>query len=306
MNPKDIKGIAYLTYAGSISYGTNNENSDVDIRGFYKESFEDILVGNSKDIIEDSSADTVVYSLRRFIALCKNSNPNVLELLGTKDEHILFINSVGKLFRDNKHLFYSKRAYRAFGGYATAQLRRLQNALAHDHYDDDEKRIHILKSLQSMLVMNTEHYSLNDDDLKIYLDGDEIKLDISLKNFPLRKFTAFNSDISNLLKNYDKLNHRNKKKDDNHLFKHAMHLIRLYLTGIDLLEGRGLHTYRENDLDLLLSIRNGKVELKKIFAMAESFEERLKLAYANSKLPLNPDEVAINNLLLEAYHNGDD
>ena len=50
----------------------------------------------------------------------------------------------------------------------------------------------------------------------------------------------------------------NRKKDENHLHKHAMHLIRLYLTGIDILEGRGVVTYREKDLPLLKKIPRHK------------------------------------------------
>ncbi len=44
------------------------------------------------------------------------------------------------------------------------------------------------------------------------------------------------NDLVNVLSNYEKLNHRNHKKDDNHLNKHAMHLIRLYLMCLDILE----------------------------------------------------------------------
>jgi len=301
MKPTEIDGIAYLTYSGSIAYGTNTETSDVDIRGFYQESIGDIITSKSKDTITFSSEDTVVYSLRKFIHLCKNANPNVLELLGTKDEHVIFMNDVGKMIRDNRELFFSKKICNAFGGYATAQLRRLQNALAHDAYDEEEKREHILKSIRQMIQTNEEVYSLNGGQFNIYIDGDEIKLDVSAKGLPLRKFNAVSSDVTNMLKNYDKLNHRNRKKDDAHLYKHAMHLIRLYLTGIDLLEGRGLHTYRENDLDLLMSIRNGEVAMEKILKMADEFESKLNCAYDESKLPEKPDDAAIDKLLLKAY-----
>lgn len=60
-----------------------------------------------------------------------------------------------------------------------------------------------------------------------------------------------------MISTYDKLNHRNHKKDDNHLNKHAMHLIRLYLMCLDILENGDIVTYREKDLDLLMSIRKG-------------------------------------------------
>ena len=213
MKPTEIEGIAYLTYSGSIAYGTNTETSDVDIRGFYQESIGDIITSKSKDTITFSSEDTVVYSLRHFIRLCKNANPNVLELLGTKDEHVIFMNDVGKLIRDNRELFFSKRVFNTFGGYANSQRRKI---------------------LQTRFC------------------------------------------------------------------KDSMHLIRLYLMAIDLLEGRGLIVYRENDLDMLMSIRNGNVSTETIFDYADKLENKMQHAYNKSKLPDKPDDAAIDNLLLKS------
>jgi predicted nucleotidyltransferase len=53
----------------------------------------------------------------------------------------------GKLLRDNIGLFLSQKAAKSFGGYSTAQLRRLQNTLARDSYPQPEKEKHILKSV---------------------------------------------------------------------------------------------------------------------------------------------------------------
>lgn len=48
-------------------------------------------------------------------------------------------NKIVKLLLDNKGLLFSKRAAKSFGGYAGAQLRRFQNALARDSMPDMEK-----------------------------------------------------------------------------------------------------------------------------------------------------------------------
>ena len=60
-----------------------------------------------------------------------------------------------------------------------------------------------------------------------------------------------------MVRDYDKIGKRNKKKDDNHLNKHAMHLVRLFMMAIDILERGEIKTHRKDDLPLLLSIRNG-------------------------------------------------
>lgn len=296
-DPRLGKNIAYLTLAGSIAYGTNTEQSDTDIRGFAVESVDDLLTGKAFEQVEDRTTDTVIYGLRKFFHLCAGGNPNVIELLGTKPEHILYMNEVGKKVRDNAEIFLSKRAFKSFAGYATAQLRRLQNALAHDSYPEREKNQHILKSIESMMISNREDYEA----ISFKLTDEEILISVDAKELPLRKFLAMNSSLTTMLNNYDKLNHRNRKKDDEHLNKHAMHLVRLYLTGIDILEGRGVITYREKDLPLLRKIRAGEVPFEDIFKMADEFEAQMSSAYKNSKLPDNPDVARIDKLLLEIY-----
>ena len=94
---------------------------------------------------------------------------------------------------------------------------------------------------------------------------------------------------------YEKLNHRNHKKDDNHLNKHAMHLIRLYLMCLDILEKGDIITYRGADLPLLMSIRRGDYQLEdgtyrpEFFEMVSDFEKRLDYAKRNTNLPEHPD-----------------
>ena len=295
------KNVAYLTLAGSIAYGTNNEKSDIDVRGFAVESLDSLLTGKAFEQVDDTSTDTVIYGLRKYFKLCAECNPNVLELLGTKPEHVLHMNAAGKKVRDNAEIFLSKLAYKKFVGYATAQLRRLQNALAHDSYPEHEKNLHVLKSINSMMLASRREYGLNRASVDFDLHGDEILISVDAKNLPLKNFLAMNSGLQTLLNNYAKLNHRNRKKDENHLHKHAMHLIRLYLTGIDILDGRGVVTFRERDLPLLKKIRAGEIPLADVFKMADEFESQIFSAYKNSKLPDVPDAAKIDKLLLEIY-----
>ena len=167
MNPNEIKGLAYLTYSGSIAYGTNIETSDTDIRGFYQETVTDIITGNSKDTITYSAEDTVIYSLRKFVRLCRNANPNVLELLGTKDEHILFINDVGKLFRDNKEVFFSRKAFNSFGGFATSEIGKLRSC---KFFKVNEKWYKAAMHAVRLLLMGAD--LLNGNGLIVYREND--------------------------------------------------------------------------------------------------------------------------------------
>ena len=101
--------------------------------------------------------------------------------------------------------------------------------------------------------------------------------------------------MNNVIREYDRIGKRNKKKDDNHLNKHAMHLIRLFMMAIDILEKGEIRTHRTDDLELLKSIRRGdfqkedKTFSKEFYDMLSDYENRLEIATRNTELQDNPD-----------------
>lgn len=287
--------ICYLTLSGSIAYGTNNENSDIDIRGFYLEDKNDFFTLNPiKEEYINEVTDTVLYSFKKFIKLLINCNPNIIELLGTDKKHILFSNNIGNKSRDNYQLFLSKKAYSTFIGYATSQLRRLENALLITDNKDEQ----ILNSIQSMLLKESNQFNGN---FNIYLD-DGLKCNINGNNISLKYLISFIKGLETNVNNFDKINNRNKKKDAQHLYKHAMHLIRLYLMGIDILKDQQINTYRHKEHELLVNIRNGKLSMQEIFKLRNDLQQEIDSVYKYCTLPDTPDYDKINNLMLDIYN----
>ncbi|MCM1991543.1 DNA polymerase beta superfamily protein [Oceanirhabdus seepicola] len=317
-NPVLNANIIYLTLSGSHAYGTNNEYSDIDIRGIFLNTKKELLTMECSDKpFEHRESDTVIYPLKQIIKLLSNCNPNCIELLGTKDQHVLLCSPEGKLIRDNAHIFLSKYAINTFGGYATAQLRRLQNALARDNYPKSEKERHILGSIQNQMVTFKDRYKEIDNNINLYIphvnDGDlnkkdkEILIDINVKGYPLRDLKGMYSEMNNVIRDYDKLNHRNSKKDDLHLNKHALHLVRLLIMGTEILQGKGIHTHREQDHSLLMDLRNGTYVLERngvkdyseVFNIVDKYEKEFNYAKKECALPDKPDYDAINDLVME-------
>jgi predicted nucleotidyltransferase len=299
--------IILLTTGGSHAYGTNIETSDLDIRGIAVERPKEIIGLSNFEQFVNTETDTTIYGLRKIISLLLNCNPNTIEILGTKQEQVFKINKYGQMLRGNIDLFLSKKAIGSFGGYATAQLRRLQNALARDSYPETEKEKHILKTIEgSMLTFEDRYKEFTKGDIKLYIDKSdkadvetEIFLNVSLNNYPLRDFKNIYSEMSQIITDYGKLNHRNSKKDEPHLLKHAMHLIRLFLMGIEILEGKGVNTYREYDRELLLDIRDGKYSYEQIFEMVDEYEKKFKYAGDNTSLPQKPDYNKVEEMIME-------
>ena len=313
--------IFYLTLGGSRAYGTNLPESDYDLRGGYIEKPGAMFaLEPQKEEFCDSDTDTCLYSMKKLVRLLAACNPNVIEMLGTRDEDVVYANDIGRALRANRGLFLSKRAYFTFSGYATQQLRRLQNALARDSYPQPEKERHILKSVSVDILTSGEPFNAfmldraqanrNESQFDVSLEvlpsnnedyEQEIFVSGTMKHLPLREYINLNSKLANTIKNYGIITHRNRKKDEAHLNKHAMHLIRLYYMCIDILKNQEIVTYREREHDLLMSIRNGEMPFEKIFALQEKLEREMEEANAESKLPDRADMGKINELLLGIY-----
>lgn len=218
----------------------------------------------------------------------------------------------GRALIENRRMFLTRRAVSSFGGYATQQLRRLQNALAKGRMAQAEKEQMMLGSMERAVKSFERMYSDFDggsvklsvgdskqDDLDV-----EVLCDVDLKKYPVRDFSIMLNTLSNIVSDYKGLNHRNKKKDDNHLNKHAMHLIRLYLVCLDILEKGDIITYRGDDLELLMSIRNGAYMKEdgtydaEFFHLVDLYEEKMKKAAEETSLPEAPDMKEVNDFVM--------
>jgi len=304
------RNIIFLTYGGSYAYGTNVEGSDIDIRGCTLNSKADLLGMGDFEQVVDTETDTTVYAFNKLLTLLISCNPNVIELLGCKPEHYLVLTPIGKQLIDQRKMFLSRRAAISFGGYANQQLRRLENALAHDAYPAEVKERHIVGSCEHAIFTFPERYrSFTPEQIKLSVadvDGSpQVVADIHMERVPLRTLTGMISELVEITRNYDKIHHRNKKKDDAHLNKHAMHLVRLYLMCLDILEKEEIVTFRAVDHDLLMDIRSGVYQKEDhtfnsaFYDLLNGLEKRLDYAKEHTSLPEMPDLTRIKAFQME-------
>ena len=305
--------IMFLTLGGSHAYGTNVESSDVDIRGCALQNRSELIGMSNFEQVIDNTTDTHIYAFNKFVNLLCAASPNVIELLGCRPEHYFQVNTMGRALLNQKKLFLSQRAINSFGGYATSQLRRLENALAHDTLAQTKKEEHIRRSMEGAIRGFEQRYTAFEQgsiilftDVSKKEDMDtEVFCNIHMDHFPARELNSIMSDLHSVVNTYDKLNNRNKKKDDAHLNKHAMHLVRLYLMGIDILEKEEIVTYREKEHDLLMSIRNGEYQNEdhtfrsEFFDMVTELEQRMKYAAENTALPRHPNMKQVEEFVMD-------
>lgn len=312
-NPNLDQNIILIGLGGSHAYGTNNADSDLDIRGVATNSGRNIIIGKDFEQVVDIETDTTIYSFDKIVKLLCSCNPNTIEMLGLKPEHYLYISSLGKLLIKNKKLFLSQIAAYTFGGYAHAQLRRLENKAAR-LVSQSEQEAHILRSINhAEIELNTRYQQKDKDAIKLYIDktdregyDTEIFADVNLKHYPLRDFKDYMNDFNAVIRSYSKIGKRNEKAiEHNKLGKHMMHLVRLYLMCFDILEKEEINTYREDEHDFLMSIRNGEYlddnrqPIPEFYDIVNEYESRLAYAQNNTSLPEKVDIEAVNDLLEE-------
>lgn len=309
----------FLCLGGSYAYGTNVDTSDVDVRGAVMNTGDELLgLGRFEQFVHGPT-DTVVYGFNRLVNLLMGCNPNIIEMLGCRDDHYLYKSTAGQKLLDAAPLFLSRKAARSFAGYAQAQFRRLENALARDRVTPQRKEEHIRDSMENVVRNFKERpqgagltsYRLSTGS-SLRPDRDtETFIDFSVAHMPVRDLKAMVNEIQNVLTDYEQgMNARNRKKDDAHLCKHAMHLVRLYLMGLDILEKQRVVTYRQEEHALLMDIRQGKY-LKEdgtfhssFFDLVDELERRFVYAKDNTSLPEAPDGKKINELMV-AFNRGE-
>ena len=303
--------IILLGLGGSHAYGMNKEGSDMDVRGVALNTKREILLGRDFEQVVDVETDTTIYSFKKIISLLLECNPNTLEILGLRPEQYLIVKPEGQLLIDNASAFLSKRAVNSFGGYANQQLRRLENkvdrtlsqpqhiqhvlnTLEHARYDFDRKYTHYDSDIMSLYL----------EDVDGEVDTKQIMADFTLKGYPLEEFNSLWSELKNIVSAYEKIGKRNKKAiQKDKLGKHMAHLVRLYYMCFDIMQDGVIRTYREDEHQLLMDMRNNKFlddEFKPIpefYVLVDELEAKMQELKKTTKLPDEPDYDTVNKLL---------
>ena len=115
-------------YAGSISYGTNIETSDTDIRGIFCADKKNVLTPfypiREQTLSEEE--DGKLYEVGNYLELYTKGNPNILESLWINPKHIITKSvEYDMLAKYRQELLSSKVAF-TFSGYAISQLKRIK------------------------------------------------------------------------------------------------------------------------------------------------------------------------------------
>ena len=128
MTPEELlksDKVIFTCRSGSFAYGTNTEKSDEDIRGIFYQPLGEVAGLNKIDQqISDTKNDITYYSLRRYIELACEANPNILELLYMPEDCIHQTSPTFEMLKEKRSMFISKKCITTHHAYAMAQIKK--------------------------------------------------------------------------------------------------------------------------------------------------------------------------------------
>lgn len=125
MNIDDLKNqklIILECISGSRAYGLDTKDSDTDIKGVFVLPKDQFYSMDYIPQVSNPSNDIVYYELGRFMQLLSLNNPNILELLNTPDDSIIYKHPI--LNELTSDLILSKLCQNTFGKFALSQIKK--------------------------------------------------------------------------------------------------------------------------------------------------------------------------------------
>lgn len=313
---------------GSHLYGTNTENSDLDLKAVYLPAAEEILLGNHKKTITDvrpkregernkkEDVDIEILSLDRFIDLLLQGQTMALDMLFANPSDYTFISEEGEeimeyIYRNRKE--FLNRNVNAFVGYAKQQAAK---------YGQKGFRIHAIKSsidfLKSAIdprtkIMQELNYEIIEMWIKLnnneYVSIPELLGPNSTKVRHLLvsgKYYPFTEKISDIIK---KLEHRYNEygarailaeKNEGIDWKALSHAVRVNSEAYELLTTTRI-TFPRPDKELLLNIKLGKIPYTDVANIIEDGLDKLQEATNISILPVEPNKKFAEQFIIKIY-----
>lgn len=294
------KNTVYLARHGSHAYGTSLPTSDIDTKGFAVSPKHFVLgfAYNFEQHETKEPEDKVIYDIRKFCNLAADCNPNIIEVLFVADEDVLQMHPAGRLVRENRDLFLSKKARHTFSGYAISQLKRIRTHRGYLLNPPDHKPTREEYGLAIDMKITADMMGAFD---KMVGEGLPVHPNV-MELVAAEKRYKSALDAWNSHERWK--SERNEKRATleakyGYDTKHGMHLVRLLRMCREILEGQGV-VVRRPDAKELLAIRHGEWPYDKLVEWAEQQDAEMQTLYKQSTLRHAPDMEKLNALCVEA------
>jgi len=324
--------VIYVTMSGSKLYGTDNENSDTDLKGIFIPSKESVMLkkdlssyvrdtNNSKVKNSAEDIDFTLHSIYSFFNQLQNSETGAIDVLFSmfrEDTIIYKKDEVVSNIKDNYKLFLN-RNMKSFVGYALGQTKKF--GIKGARYNELDTFVKdFLEKLPTDVLPNTS-YKLVD----IFSD---IKYIIKEKEYKYIKFVTapgprgsgtydnveyvsilgkmFEGNVSvqyfieRVMKLYNQFGNRTKtiaNTESKICYKALSHSLRIAEEVKELMETEFIKFPLKN-ADYIREVKEGKHDVQKIIDEVSDILDEVDTLLLKSNLPEKPDADKVNKFLL--------
>jgi len=306
--------LLYRVKTGSQLYGLQTPTSDTDYNSVIMPLPRDVLglqVLEEIDMSTKNSSenrrntqddiDDKLFTLPRFVHLVLHGNPEKTEMLFAEPKNIEFITPEMQFLIDNKSKIISNRVLHSFSGFAHSQKSKL--IVKKERFGSLCETADYMKKTFSNERLTTNLNDLTQEESDV--------LNTMLKHYKGSKNNceSFHKGLSvkmiyeKLVSERDNYGWRVRTDSFEKLgfdTKFSYHVLRLLLETIQLLTtGKIVYPFSGKDYDLIMSIRNDKMnydQVMEIYAEQEAIIESIK---HKSILPDKPDFNFVNDWLIK-------
>jgi hypothetical protein len=310
MRKEDLDIIVKMKF-GSHLYGTSTEESDIDIKGVFMPSQEQVLLGRipksatfntkTKGSDEKNTAEDVdeeYYSLHYFIDLACQGQTVALDMLHAHNDVISHRDELWKDLVENRAMFYSLNT-KAFVGYARKQAARY--GIKGSRLSDAKR---VVEFLESMVVDQGIHpptklhecwHNLPDGEHiwktpANYVGGKSLPAMYEVCGRKVQETVTVEYALDVFKKFVDQYGERAKLAETNEGvdWKAMSHALRAAYQLYEMLD-RSTITMPRPEAKFLLAVKQGHHPYKQVAGLLESMMDRIEDATTRSGLPEKVD-----------------
>lgn len=310
--------VLFKIKSGSHLYGLNTPTSDMDYVGVYiEDNFEDFIDPfNTKDEMDMSikskkengrndkdAVDEKYFHIKKFIKLCADNNPSVLEMLFAPEDCIEYVDPDFKtLILDHPEMFVNAKLIDRFIGYAKSQEQKSytksENYVTLNTFYNSLKRVANLKTKQATMREAVLHVDPELFKGKANQNPVDIVYEVGDMKFP--SGITIKEAIARIEDRFSRASHRiegifiNKYEP-----KFMSHTIRLLEEGYQLLTtGKVSFPFTGKVFNDIMSIKLGNTPVEDVPEIVNEYKERLSELEKVHTLPKTADYEAIKRAYL--------
>lgn len=304
-----------LAPSGASAYGIDEEFSDPKLLGCAINTVSDILGLTSFDHYTDKRTNTVINNFFKTATLLVAGDLKTTEMVCCDPAQYVVLSALGEQLLANKSLFISQRTTSAYYGYIKALESFTEDARTRLKTGKQCIEKSILSACEGPIQKFNKAYATGTAEQSVaslcILPSErqnfdiEVCMDASIKKCPIRDVTALLESLHNITETQQKGAAARKLLDGRWLSKKICTMVVALLLNCELLETGDMHTNRETDAGLLLPIRDGKYILPDcniddaLVDIINPLMQRMEYARANTVLPAEPDENAVNEFVMD-------